>query len=1041
MSITASLFAQSLAAAAAAGPDTGANQPAPGGGRWVTGEYHAHTFQSDDAQQSLEDVLDKASQYGMDWIALSDHLRMSARDDEGHNIPGGPIPFSQGIIQYQAPKIKQLQAAGKYAGKIMFSGFEWDMPTYEHVGIGILTDHPNSDEALKVSNQFEYLFSDRPENKFDPSDVAAWKAKDNRAFSTKEDARTGLKWLQTNYPSTSYAILNHPSRKTVYTIADIRDFNNVAPDVVFGLEGMPGNQMEPDRGGLNLSTPKNRTYGGSDYMIAKLGGTWDALLGEGRRFWNFANSDSHFEISSNRLYSSGYWPGEYSKNYTWVNGNDMQAVLDGMKSGKSFSVFGDLINKLDFTVAGGGSQQEMGGNLQVNEGDKLQLTIRFKSPETNNNGDPVQVDHVDLISGDVTGKAIPGTAAYSKDTNDSTKVVKRFTSQDWTTEADGTHVITYEVGRADKNKYFRLRGTNLGTDVEGETINGEPLMDEKTDIADNELRFAEINQRNYKDLWFYSNPIFVDVKPNCSDSSQLRICGTLKTADGELYPQAAWTKQNVTASVYTAAQEPGSTVTLQVSRDGGDFLPYESGSSLELVQEGTHVLRFQASDSLGHEAVLPLKVNMDRTAPVITLRGAVSVTVAVYSPYTDMGADATDNLALAGPVVVTGSVDTSKLGTYQIHYKASDLAGNTAEAVRAVQVVAAASDDRPSDGNSGSTPSPGNSGNSDKEPDSGKHDKTTSVKFDAAGKQAAEGGIQNVLSFKIPANALSQDSVIQAEILQAGQAPQAGSYQALSPVVEMTSTGGRLFNKPVEITLNYKPDGAPAGSQAAVYYYNDTQHRWIYLGGSVDSAKGAVTVRVNHFTKFAVFAYKPMTFADLDKHWAKPYSDRLVGMRIVEGFEDGMFHPEEAVTRAQFAKMIADAFALPQAAKTTGFADDAVIPAWAKASIAAAVQADFIQGYEEQGRTVFKADRTITRAEMAVILSRVLGRNNGPSASGKNAFQDTADIPAWALSSVDAAVSSGILSGYEDQTFRPSGLATRAEATVVIYKLLESLHL
>lgn len=444
-------------------------------------------------------------------MAISDHLRPSSRDDEGNTIPGGPIPLSKGIIQYQAPKINQLQEAGKYKDKIIFTGFEWDMPTYEHVGIGILTDNPKSAESLKVSSQFEYLFTNRDEKMFDPADVEAWAAQDSRAYTTREDARTALSWLEKNYSKSSYAILNHPSRKTVYTISDIRDFNNIAPNVVFGFEGMLGNQMEPDRGSLNLSTPKNRSYGGSDYMIAKLGGVWDALLGEGRRFWNFANSDTHFEISENRLYSSGYWPGEYSKNYTWVNGDDMQAVLDGMRSGKSFSVFGDLINGLDFNIASHGNKAEMGEDLLVKQGDKLKFTIRFKSPEKNNNGDPVKVDHVDLISGNVTDMAVPGTEAYNKDTNDSTKVLKRFTSEEWKTDADGYSVINFTVKATSNNQYFRLRGTNLGPDVQGETSDGEPLIDLITDIADNETRFAEINKRNYKDLWFYSNPIFVSV--------------------------------------------------------------------------------------------------------------------------------------------------------------------------------------------------------------------------------------------------------------------------------------------------------------------------------------------------------------------------------------------------------------------------------------------------------------------------------------------------------------------------------------------------
>ncbi|KQL45776.1 S-layer protein [Brevibacillus choshinensis] len=481
-------------------------------GRWMKGEYHAHTFQSDDAQQSLESVLDHAFTYGMDWIAISDHLRTSARDDEGNAIAGGPIPLSQGIIQYQAPKIKQLQSEGKYRNKIIFSGFEWDMPTYEHVGIGIVGDKSGSEKSLKAVNQFEYLFTNRDEKMFDPRDVAAWEKKDQRAYTTAQDARTALAWLEKNYKKSSYAIMNHPSRKKVYTISDFRDFNNIAPNVAFGFEGMPGNQMEPDRGGLNLDTPENRTYGGSDYMLAKVGGSWDALLGEGRHFWNFSNSDSHFEISDNRLYSSGYWPGQYAKNYTWVNGTTMQSVLDGMRSGKSFSVYGDLIDALDFRIQGGGKESEMGQELIVKKGQKAEITIRFKSPKKNNNGDPVRVDHVDLIAGDVTGKAVQGTPAYNKATNDTTKVVKRFTSKDWKTDRNGYNVITF-TWKADKNQYFRLRGTNLGVNVPGETSNGEPLMDPKTDIADNETRFAEINKRNYQDLWFYSNPIFVTVKP------------------------------------------------------------------------------------------------------------------------------------------------------------------------------------------------------------------------------------------------------------------------------------------------------------------------------------------------------------------------------------------------------------------------------------------------------------------------------------------------------------------------------------------------
>ncbi|MGP3784122.1 immunoglobulin-like domain-containing protein [Paenibacillus sp. 1A_MP2] len=369
-----------------------------------------------------------------------------------------------------------------------------------------------------------------------------------RAYTTHQDALAAINWLATKYPTTSYAMINHPSRgKNKYTIADFREFNDLAPQVVFGIEGMLGNQMEPDRGGYNttynVANPtaddgyKYRTYGGVDYMVAKVGGLWDALLGDGRHFWNYGNSDYHFKtIGTN---SSGYFPGEYAKTYSWVDGTGMQAVLEGLRSGKSFSVFGDLINALDFTASGAGTQAEMGGDLGVTQGDEVELKIRFKSPTTSNNyekpinsgtsaGQIPVVDHVDLIAGDVTGKAEKGTAAYSKDTNDSTKVLATFTSNDWTTDAEGYHVITYKIKATDQDKYYRLRGTNLGMNVAGETVDGEPQLDPKITTADAETRFNEINDQNYRDLWFYSNPIFVSATPY---SDAQAVTDTLQAID------------------------------------------------------------------------------------------------------------------------------------------------------------------------------------------------------------------------------------------------------------------------------------------------------------------------------------------------------------------------------------------------------------------------------------------------------------------------------------------------------------------------------
>ncbi|WP_169090612.1 S-layer homology domain-containing protein [Paenibacillus sp. PL91] len=1110
-------------------------------GKWMTGEYHAHTFNSDDAQLSLQQTLDQAFEtYGLDWLAISDHLRTSKRDDDGHDISGGPIPLSQAIVDYQTKKIKQLKDSGKYQGKITFTGFEWDMPTYDHMGVGIL------DDSMKASSQFEYLFTDRPESMFNPTDVAAWKLQDTKpSVLDKNAARTAVSWLKTNYEHTSYMFVNHPSRKlsggkTIFQISDIRDFNNIAPNIVFGMEGMPGNQMEPDRGGLNQNNPKNKTYGGSDYMTAKVGGVWDALLGEGRKFWSFANSDSHFKIAGG-LYSSGYLPGEYSKNYTWIKGNDMQAVLEGMRSGKSFSVHGDLINALDFNIANETSKGEMGQDFKVKEGDPLRLTIRFKSPQTNNyavikSDDPsvnekythtsditnaVNVDHVDLIAGDVTGMTTPGTDEYNKDTNDSTKVIARFTSKDWTTDAEGYNVITYDLGSANKNQYFRLRGTNLGINVAGETENGEPLMDDKT-LDDNSIsdeyarylkRFNEINDRNYKDLWFYSNPIFVTSVPNDNDeavsktlsgidlgdtnalesdlklplagkfnaslswkssnnlvlgddgmivfrpkkdtlvtltatstrgdvtkskdffatvkgaenAAGLTLKGSLKTDDNQMYKNGDWTNKNVTASVYASVNAPVTIAELSLSKDGGkNYEPYTNDTKITVSQEGENTLLFKATDTIGNESLWLVNANIDRTKPVITLVGDQTINMTVGKNYVEQGAKVTDNLGVNDQATVTGSVYSSVVGTYTVKYNVKDRAGNAADEVtRTVNV------NEETSGNTG--PNPTIPPKVEPKPEK----PVTSVEVDLDASKGTEGSVKDVVVFKVPADALSADGKISVKVLEESEVPSAGNLEALSETVEFISTSGSKFNKPIEISFNYKPEKVQPGKKAAVYYYHEQQKRWIYIGGDV-KADGTIAVSVNHFTKFAVYQAEPKVLSDMTTNWAAPYTDRLIGMNVIQGYEDNTFRPEKTVTRAAFAKMIAQALGLPAASGNTSFADNSEIPAWARADVAAAVQAGILKGYEQNGKMFFKATQTITRAEMSVMIANAL---NAKAASAQISFKDAAAIPAWAKASIDTAVTAGILKGYDDLSFKPDRVASRAEAAAMIYRLLESLHI
>ncbi|NEX23697.1 hypothetical protein G3480_26085 [Thiorhodococcus mannitoliphagus] len=293
------------------------------------------------------------------------------------------------------------------------------------------------------------------------------------------------------------------------------------------------------------------------------------MLGEGRNWWNFASSDYHNHWSTN---GSDFWPGEYQKNYIYVdtsNRDRLEAIFAGVRSGASWHVEGDLIDKLEFTVQGRGpGKAMMGQTLRVKRGERVKVKIRVHDPVGTNHcpldmdnpsleqigrqvplNRPV-LDHIDLIAGDVTGYVEPPEnfescpdadtreldtdIDYCKETNESTHVAATFerfsgpfNRSAW---AKRHGYLTYVYSfRVEQDMYLRLRGTNLPANVPKETdAEGNPLADSQASAAiydalpdltnyllpgqtpESTSKLDEVAEA-YADLWFYSNPIFIDV--------------------------------------------------------------------------------------------------------------------------------------------------------------------------------------------------------------------------------------------------------------------------------------------------------------------------------------------------------------------------------------------------------------------------------------------------------------------------------------------------------------------------------------------------
>ena len=109
---------------------------------------------------------------------------------------------------------------------------------------------------------------------------------------------------------------------------------------------------------------------------------------------------------------------------------------------------------------------------------------------------------------------------------------------------------------------------------------------------------------------------------------------------------------------------------------------------------GFYTLTYSASDVEGNTATVTRSVEVseyrDIIAPVITINGASTITIAQNDNYTDAGATASDNDDgdITANIQVSGYVNSSVPGSYVITYDVADAAGNSAIATRIVNVLA-----------------------------------------------------------------------------------------------------------------------------------------------------------------------------------------------------------------------------------------------------------------------------------------------------------------------------------------------------------------
>ncbi len=176
----------------------------------------------------------------------------------------------------------------------------------------------------------------------------------------------------------------------------------------------------------------------------------------------------------------------------------------------------------------------------------------------------------------------------------------------------------------------------------------------------------------------------------------------------------------------------------------------------------------------------------------------------------------------------------------------------------------------------------------------------------------------------------------------------------------------------------------------------------------------------------------PVKYADIQQHWARDNIIKLINKGIVSGYEDGTVKPDNQITRQEIAKLIVSALDA-EAADTIEltFKDSADIADWAKGYVQTAVNLGILNGYDDG---TFKPTQPVSRKELAKI---AMAAFKYEQTQDKLDFHDEATIPAWAYGYVSAAVKNGIITGYEDGTFKPDRNVTRAETCTILVKCLK----
>lgn len=166
--------------------------------------------------------------------------------------------------------------------------------------------------------------------------------------------------------------------------------------------------------------------------------------------------------------------------------------------------------------------------------------------------------------------------------------------------------------------------------------------------------------------------------------------------------------------------------------------------------------------------------------------------------------------------------------------------------------------------------------------------------------------------------------------------------------------------------------------------------------------------------------------------WMDPYLEQVVDWGVMAGDKNGNLHPDRQITRAEFVTMINRAFGHKEVGPNP-FRD---VPgtAWYAEDIAIAYRAGYFAG---TSATTASPNAPVTREQAVTMLGRNMRMQGGTGAI--LSYTDNTAMANWSRGMIQEATDMGIVSGYEDGSFRPRAPISRGEAAAIIVQAVGTL--